>query len=161
MAVRRPLSRILRAFGHDAPHELPAICPRFVINSTKRYFSTSATKWTDGVFQELTAQRLEKPWIEALREQQSAKGSQASQNSGARASAERDLTPKHMRDSYHSVVCEDPARYTSSLTDAKALDYSTCSGPVAVGYLCQRLRPHSTRYHLYGSRCPVRCCRVS
>lgn len=81
-----------------------------------RVFSTSAQARTDGVFRALTTQRNEKPWVEAFREQQ-VKG-----NNGAVASndkstpKDRDLVPKKMSDSYHSVVCA-LAALSPQLTD--------------------------------------------
>ncbi|GAB1742434.1 hypothetical protein NU219Hw_g7981t2 [Hortaea werneckii] len=69
-----------------------------------RGFSLSATRRTDGVFRELTDQRVQVPWIEAFQKRQK-EGQDASQPSGKpETPPDRDLTPKKMSDSYHSVV---------------------------------------------------------
>jgi acyl-coenzyme A thioesterase 9 len=48
--------------------------------------------------------RVRTPWIEALRQQQSG-GKQPTEPSGEpEVPKDRDLSPKHMDDSYHSVV---------------------------------------------------------
>lgn len=75
------------------------------VGHLQRAFSASAQTRTDGVFRALTTQRNEKPWVEAFREQQ-AKDSNAKGASGqSSALKDRDLSPKRMSDSYHSVVC--------------------------------------------------------
>lgn len=55
--------------------------------------------------------RVRTPWVEALRQQQ-AEGKGAIKPSGKpEVPKDRDLTPKHMDDSYHSVVlplAQDP-----------------------------------------------------
>lgn len=57
---------------------------------------------TDGVFRALTEQRMQVPWIEAFRKQQS---EMANKSQGEpSATAKPDLTPKSMSDSYHSIV---------------------------------------------------------
>lgn len=50
--------------------------------------------------------RVRTPWVEAFRQQQAEKSGQASSKSAAQPQVpkERDLNPKHMDDSYHSVV---------------------------------------------------------
>ncbi|RMX91683.1 hypothetical protein D0867_14868 [Hortaea werneckii] len=69
-----------------------------------RGFSLSATRRTDGVFRELTDQRVQVPWIEAFHKRQK-EGQDASQPSGKpETPPDRDLTPKKMSESYHSVV---------------------------------------------------------
>ncbi|KAI0585512.1 acyl-thioester hydrolase protein [Pyrenophora tritici-repentis] len=76
-----------------------------------RGFHTSPTRCTDGVFRELTSMRVRTPWIEALRQQQ-AEGKQPNERTGKPAvPKDRKLTPKHMDESYHSVVlplAQDP-----------------------------------------------------
>ncbi|KAJ4294393.1 hypothetical protein N0V90_008083 [Kalmusia sp. IMI 367209] len=72
--------------------------------SATRGFHTSSPKRTDGVFRELTAQRLQTPWIEALRKQQEEGKNPAAASETPQVSKERKLTPKRMNDSYHSVV---------------------------------------------------------
>jgi acyl-coenzyme A thioesterase 9 len=71
---------------------------------SSRSFHCSQAKRTDGVFKELTSMRVRTPWIEALRQQQSG-GKQPTEPSGEpEVPKDRDLSPKHMDDSYHSVV---------------------------------------------------------
>lgn len=71
---------------------------------SRRAFHSSCPNRTDGVFRELTAQRLQTPWIEALRKQQE-EGKNPSQPSGIpQTPKERELTPKRMDDSFHKVV---------------------------------------------------------
>ena len=76
-----------------------------------RRLHTSASLSTDGVFRELTSMRVRTPWVEALRQQQS-EGKGAAEPSGKpQVAKDRDLTPKHMDDSYHAVVlplAQDP-----------------------------------------------------
>ena len=95
---RTTLGRLNFFAGTQCTKQIPAIYP------TIRAFHASSAQRTDGVFKELTAQRLRTPWIEALRKQQAAgKGpSQASET--PQTPKERDLTPKKMTDSFHKVV---------------------------------------------------------
>lgn len=64
----------------------------------------TARRQTDGVFRELTNQRVQVPWIEAFRKRQkeiedATKGAQEH-----KTHVERDMTPRSMSASYHSVV---------------------------------------------------------
>jgi acyl-coenzyme A thioesterase 9 len=69
--------------------------------ATRRGFSSSFSRRTDGVFRELTSMRVRTPWVKALREQQQG-GKQPIEKS--EVPRNRDLPPKRMSDSYHSVV---------------------------------------------------------
>jgi acyl-coenzyme A thioesterase 9 len=72
--------------------------------TSSRSFHCSEAKRTDGVFKELTSMRVRTPWVEALKQQQSG-GKQSDEPSGKpEVPKERDLSAKHMDDSYHSVV---------------------------------------------------------
>ncbi|KAJ9623114.1 hypothetical protein H2203_006050 [Taxawa tesnikishii (nom. ined.)] len=66
---------------------------------------------TDGVFRALTENRVQTPWIEALRKKQK-EGADPTQPSGKPETPDdRNLEPKKMSDSYHSVVlplAQDP-----------------------------------------------------
>ena len=77
----------------------------------RRDLHCSSSRRTDGVFRELTSMRVRTPWVEALRQQQS-EGKQPTEPSGkSQVPKDRKLTPKRMRDSYHSVVlplAQDP-----------------------------------------------------
>lgn len=79
-----------------------------------RSFHGSVPRETDGVFRELTAQRVQTPWIEALRkrEREEKEGkTQSEAPSTPQIPKERKLTPKRMDDSYSKVVlplAQDP-----------------------------------------------------
>jgi len=68
-----------------------------------RAFSTSRPNHTDGVFRALTENRVQTPWVEAFERQQK-EGHDPTKPSGPSLDKERDLSPKKMSDSYHSVV---------------------------------------------------------
>lgn len=71
----------------------------------RRPFSASATRNTDGVFRALTENRVQTPWVEALRQQRE-EGIDPTKASGTpKTPKDRDLSPRTMSDSYHSVVC--------------------------------------------------------
>jgi hypothetical protein len=69
----------------------------------KRDFTISCRKRTDGVFRELTNARLAIPWSEALRKRDA--GEKDKVDGTKDVVPERNLEPKRMKDSYHSVVC--------------------------------------------------------
>ncbi|KAF1988076.1 Thioesterase/thiol ester dehydrase-isomerase [Aulographum hederae CBS 113979] len=77
----------------------------------RRCLHATPKRCTDGVFRALTEQRVQTPWIEALRRKQ-ASGDDPSQASGKpEVPANRNLEPKKMSDSYHSVIlplAQDP-----------------------------------------------------
>jgi acyl-coenzyme A thioesterase 9 len=66
----------------------------------RRYLHGSLARQTDGVFRELSDERLPMPWIEAFRMQQKAGSTQAEDS----LPSQRDLSPRKMKDSYHRVV---------------------------------------------------------
>ena len=66
-----------------------------------RPFSSSPARPTDGVFRALSENRVQTPWVEAFERQQN-EGHDPTKPSGP--PLERDLTPRKMSDSYHSVV---------------------------------------------------------
>lgn len=76
------------------------------MRTASRRFSRSALLQTDGVFRALTENRVQTPWIEALRKKQQEGQDAKGANGKAEAAADhgRDLEPKTMADSYHSVV---------------------------------------------------------
>jgi acyl-coenzyme A thioesterase 9 len=65
-----------------------------------RDFSTCRRCRTDGVYSELTAMRTRTPFIEAFKKQQNGEPASVPRTE----KVERDLRPKTMSDSYHSVV---------------------------------------------------------
>jgi len=70
-----------------------------------RQFSIQSCRRTDGVFHELTAQRVAIPWIEALNKKRLQEKSEDTAGPSKSAVPEkRDLSPKRMSDSYHSVI---------------------------------------------------------
>ena len=97
MATRTPR---LRFFARAKPSQsIPGCVP------ARRQFATSATRSTDGVFRALTENRVRTPWIEALTKKQQ-EGKDPSRASGIpETPSDRDLSPRSMSDSYHSVVC--------------------------------------------------------
>lgn len=80
-----------------------------------RTFSAGRPWQTDGVFRELTNQRVRVPWIEALRKQQAQNGQTAKSTGTQENVTKRDLTPRKMADSYHSVVCSEAKLLISAL----------------------------------------------
>jgi acyl-coenzyme A thioesterase 9 len=85
------------------------------VSQNARTFSVSSQRRTDGVFRELTAQRVQKPWIEALRDQQSSVNATTTHTDVPQTPKDRDLTPKKMNDSHYSVV---RSRLATSITFA-------------------------------------------
>lgn len=69
-----------------------------------RDYHASPVHRTDGVFRELTAMRVRTPWIEALRKQQMEGSDPTTASRKQEVPSNRDLTPKRMSDSHHSVV---------------------------------------------------------
>lgn len=69
-----------------------------------RWLSTTSRRRTDGVFRELTDQRVQMPWVDAFRKQQKEGYDPAQTKGPPETPKDRDLTPKKMKDSYHSVV---------------------------------------------------------
>lgn len=88
----------------------PVLKPQ-VIKSFRRGFHRTPVACTDGVFRELTAARVQTPWIEAFRRREQ-EGKDPSKPLGKPTiDPNRKLTPKHMSDSYHSVIlplAQDP-----------------------------------------------------
>ncbi|OJD33621.1 acyl-coenzyme a thioesterase 9 [Diplodia corticola] len=96
---------------------------------TRRQFSITSHKATDGVFRALTESRVHTPWIEALRKKQR-QGEDPSQPSGKpHVSADRKLEPKKMSDSYHRVIL--PLAQDPWLLDT----YLNSSGHIRLGTL--------------------------
>ncbi|KAF7194580.1 Acyl-coenzyme A thioesterase 9, mitochondrial, partial [Pseudocercospora fuligena] len=94
-----------------------------------RQFASSNCRSTDGVFRALTGERVQKPWVEAFREQgQGSQGSTPSQTP-----KDRDLSPKKMSDSYHSVVL--PLAQEPWLLDT----YMNASGHIRIGTILMDL----------------------
>ncbi|KAK4575293.1 hypothetical protein LTR86_001146 [Recurvomyces mirabilis] len=90
MATRAPLARILQ-------RSRPGI-------QQSRWLHTTPCRRTDGVFRELTDQRVQIPWIDAFRKKEKY-GQDATRPSGKpETPSDRDLSPKKMSDSYHSVI---------------------------------------------------------
>lgn len=99
MATRTPR---LRFFARAKPSQSISGCP-----PARRQFATSATRSTDGVFRALTENRVRTPWVEALRKQRE-EGIDPTKASGTpKTPSDRDLSPRTMSDSYHSVVCNE------------------------------------------------------
>lgn len=74
-------------------------------SNQRRHLSLTRSRRTDGVFRELTAQRVQTPWIEAFRKRQREGLDAAGQGKGEpQTPKDLDMTPKKMSDSYYSVV---------------------------------------------------------
>ncbi|KAF2101122.1 Thioesterase/thiol ester dehydrase-isomerase [Rhizodiscina lignyota] len=92
-----------------------------------RQFHTTVRRQTDGVFRELTAARVRTPWIEAFRRREQ-EGHDPSQPSGKpQVPKDRELLPKRMSDSYHSVIL--PLAQDPWLLDT----YTNSSGHIRLG----------------------------
>ncbi|KAF2740676.1 Thioesterase/thiol ester dehydrase-isomerase [Polyplosphaeria fusca] len=78
--------------------------PNARLRRPRREFHSSPSQRTDGVFRELTSMRVRTPWIEALRKQQAESADPHKPSGMPKMPPGRDLTPKRMRDSYHSVT---------------------------------------------------------
>ncbi|KAF1347805.1 HotDog domain-containing protein [Delphinella strobiligena] len=76
-----------------------------------RWLSCSTRLQTDGVFRALTENRVQTPWIQALRKKQHDGHDPTKASGKAETPADRDLRPREMSDSYHSVIlplAQDP-----------------------------------------------------
>ncbi|KAK4549858.1 hypothetical protein LTR36_005159 [Oleoguttula mirabilis] len=94
-----------------------------------RQLSITAQRRTDGVFRALTDQRVQTPWIEAFRKREQ-EGHDATQATGKPQTPEdRDLSPKKMSDSYHSVIL--PLARDPWLSDT----YINASGVIRLGVI--------------------------
>lgn len=108
MSLQQPQWRVLR-------HAL-RVRERAAKRSTLRLFSSTPRTRTDGVFRDLTDQRVQMPWVEAFRKQQQ-EGYDPGQIKGSpQTPKDRDLTPKKMKDSYHSVVRDEEWQVSLSRT---------------------------------------------
>lgn len=99
MSLQQPCRRVVREVLRNAE--------RSQRQSSLRYFSTTPRCRTDGVFRDLTDQRVQMPWVEALRKQQKEGHDPAETKGSPQTPTDRDLAPKKMKDSYHSVVRRD------------------------------------------------------
>nr|POE85514.1 isoform 3 of acyl-coenzyme a thioesterase 9, mitochondrial [Quercus suber] len=95
--VMAPRNTVLRVVSRVKVTE-PS-CPRFGV---PRNFSTTCNRKTDGVFRALTDQRVQTPWVEAFRKKQ--REGMPKPSGQPETPKDRDLAPKKMTDSYHSVV---------------------------------------------------------
>jgi acyl-coenzyme A thioesterase 9 len=69
-----------------------------------RGFHTSSPQQTDGVFRELTSMRVRTPWVEALQQQKADNKPPGEPSGQSEVPKDRDLSPKRMSESYHSVI---------------------------------------------------------
>lgn len=106
--------------------ELTTVSPRFI-----RSFHSSTPRLTDGVFRALTEARVRTPWIEAFRKKKAEGSDPTKASNKPQAPTDRDLTPKRMSDSYHSVVSAFlPHPSPVKLIDP-VIDLTTCSRSMA------------------------------
>lgn len=102
--------------------ELTTVSPRFI-----RSFHSSTPRLTDGVFRALTEARVRTPWIEAFRKKQAEGSDPTKASDKPQVPADRDLIPKRMSDSYHSVIL--PLAQDPWLLDT----YTNSSGHIRLG----------------------------
>ncbi|PPJ56191.1 hypothetical protein CBER1_10343 [Cercospora berteroae] len=107
----------------------PSVTTKGCQYAAKRQLSASHQHRTDGVFRALTGERVQKPWIEAFREQQAGQ----KQLEPPCTPENRDLTPKKMSDSYHSVIL--PLAQEPWLLDT----YMNSSGHIRIGTILMDL----------------------
>ena len=114
---------------------------------TRRQLSVSPPCRTDGVFRELTDQRVQVPWVEAFRKREREGHDETKATGTPQTPEHRDLSPKKMADSYHSVVRLRPkaAAPSSSLTDSSGVDSTACARSLASGHLSQLLWTYKVR----------------
>ena len=96
MSLQQPCRRVT--------HKTIRMLERRPAYLTLRCFSTTPQRRTDGVFRELTEQRVRVPWVQALRQQQKGGHDRTLGTDSPQTPKDRDLTPKRMKDSYHAVV---------------------------------------------------------
>jgi acyl-coenzyme A thioesterase 9 len=105
---------------------------------TRRPFSSTIRPQTDGVFRALTENRIQTPWIDALREKERGGHDPTKPSGKPETPNDRDLSPKRMSDSYHSVVL--PLAREPWLLDT----YANSSGHIRLGTLFMDLDALST-----------------
>ena len=130
MNTRLPsASKALRCLQND--------CIAHMFRLQARHFTRTRSWYTDGVYKELTAMRVRKPWIEAFREsQQTTKSTEQ-----PKKYPKPDITPKKMSDSYVRIIlplAQDPwmldtySNATGQLrTGAILMDLDAMAGVVA------------------------------
>jgi len=117
--------------------KLTTVSPRFI-----RSFHSSTPRLTDGVFRALTEARVRTPWIEAFRKKQAEGSDPTKALDKPQVPADRDLTPKRMSDSYHSVVSVFLAHLSPVKLTDPVIDLTTCSRSMATRYLYQLVRAY-------------------
>jgi hypothetical protein len=115
-------------------------CLRRLQQQTRRSFSTTIRPQTDGVFRALTENRIQTPWIDALREKERGGHDPTKPSGKSETPSDRDLSPKRMSDSYHSVVL--PLAREPWLLDT----YANSSGHIRLGTLFMDLDALSTPF---------------
>ncbi|KAI4742309.1 Thioesterase/thiol ester dehydrase-isomerase [Aureobasidium sp. EXF-12298] len=98
-------------------------------HQNRRPFSSTIRPQTDGVFRALTENRIQTPWIDALREKERGGHDPTKPSGKPETPNDRDLSPKRMSDSYHSVVL--PLAREPWLLDT----YANSSGHIRLGTL--------------------------
>ncbi|KAF2142427.1 uncharacterized protein K452DRAFT_326341 [Aplosporella prunicola CBS 121167] len=136
--IQRSLSRQLRLSGNPFKGGSPILGSRL---GRTRDFSISTRRPTDGVFRALTENRVQTPWVEALRKKQREGKDPTQASDKSKVPADRRLEPKKMSDSYYSVVlplAQDPwllDRYLNSSGHIRLgtlfMDLDALSGVIA------------------------------
>ncbi|GAM84894.1 hypothetical protein ANO11243_028960 [Dothideomycetidae sp. 11243] len=109
-----------------------AILP-FQASRCRRSISSSLPRETQGVFRSLTDSRCKRAWIDAFTEIQAGEHGKAPAAAKSSEPAQRDLSPRKMRDSYHSVVL--PLKQDKWLGD----QYLNSSGHIRFGTIMMDL----------------------
>ncbi|PQE23581.1 acyl-coenzyme a thioesterase 9 protein [Rutstroemia sp. NJR-2017a BVV2] len=103
------------------------LVPRIPTQCRRRVLSTTAPRYTDGVYRELTAMRTRVPFIEAWRQKEEGKERMDEGEGAVGKKADGEPGVKRMRDSFHRVIL--PLAKDPWLLD----NYITASGHIRLG----------------------------
>lgn len=142
MATRNFAMRYLLRIRH-----MKHVAPR---TGLLQHFSTTRQRGTDGVFRALTDQRVQTPWVEAFRKKQ--QQGMPKPSGQPETPADRDLSPKKMSESYHSVVRAKPrGGHISPLTDMTVVDPPARPRSASARYVYELVWSYPSWYHFHGS----------
>ncbi|KAA8910101.1 HotDog domain-containing protein [Sphaerosporella brunnea] len=108
-----------------------------ISHTPKRHFALTKPSRYDGVYEELRSMKLQKPWLQALKERETGLPAPS-------APPQTELVPKRMRDSYHELVSagnvNTGAQVLPLASDEWLVDiYVNSSGQLRLGALFQDL----------------------
>ncbi|KAK4985351.1 hypothetical protein LTR50_006028 [Elasticomyces elasticus] len=121
--------RVSRALGEHMLQKQSYTALTSASATSIRRFSATTRRPTDGVFRALTENRVQIPWIEALRKQQREDNDPTKPSGVPQIPKDRHLAPKKMSDSYHSVIL--PLAQDPWLLDT----YTNAAGHIRLGTL--------------------------